>query len=163
MQRTKEILKHIPELDGVRGIAVLSVMMIHFYAPVQSSMPFGTWDSILRHGGSGVNVFFVLSGFLITSILVSTKSADNYPQAFYARRALRIFPLYIVFLVLFSGLHFPSYTSSVKTLSLTSASKFITGVFFPTGVLPCTSITARRLVTFGPSPSKSSSMLCGRL
>jgi peptidoglycan/LPS O-acetylase OafA/YrhL len=101
MQKTKEILQHIPELDGLRGIAILAVMLCHFQDPVEQSLPFGIVSKIIMHGGVGVDLFFVLSGYLITSILVSTKGTQNYFRAFYARRALRIFPLYFVVIALF--------------------------------------------------------------
>jgi len=107
MHKTREILGHVPELDGVRGIAVLIVMIRHFYTPVESALPFGVLDKVLVHGASGVDLFFVLSGFLITGILVSTKQATNYFQAFYARRALRILPLYVLVLIFFFWIAVP--------------------------------------------------------
>jgi len=107
MQRTTEVLSHISELDGVRGIAVLIVMIIHFYAPVRPSLPFGPLDKFLVHGSAGVDIFFVLSGFLITSILIATKPAQNYFRAFYARRVLRILPLYAVVMIAFFWIAVP--------------------------------------------------------
>lgn len=85
-------MRHIPELDGVRGLAILLVVLFHLKIPG------------MQMGWSGVDLFFVLSGFLITSILLATRGSANYFSAFYARRVLRIFPLYffilfVVFLV----------------------------------------------------------------
>lgn len=97
---------HIPALDGLRGIAILLVMMLHFNV---ITSPEGVVDRVLLHGAligwSGVDLFFVLSGFLITGILYRSKGQPGYFRNFYARRAVRIFPLYYaaltaVFLVL---------------------------------------------------------------
>ena len=85
----------VPALDGIRGIAVLLVLLHHLsnYLPHQSRA-FSAAAAVLRTGWVGVDLFFVLSGFLITGILLDTKYAPNYFQSFYARRVLRIFPLY---------------------------------------------------------------------
>ncbi len=101
MKGKGEVLRHIPELDGVRGIAVLAVMAAHFEDPVSRFMPLGWLSKVIDHGGAGVDLFFVLSGFLITGILVSTKESTNYFRTFYARRAVRIFPLYFLVVGLF--------------------------------------------------------------
>jgi peptidoglycan/LPS O-acetylase OafA/YrhL len=77
--------RHLPSLDGLRGLAVLMVLLFH------SEDVLGWWTS---HGYLGVTLFFVLSGFLITGILVDTRSSPNFFKSFYARRALRIFPVY---------------------------------------------------------------------
>lgn len=85
---------HIPALDGVRGVAVLLVILYHFASSMQV---LGIRSPLLvpfAFGWCGVDVFFALSGFLITGILLDTKGAHNYFKAFYARRILRIFPLY---------------------------------------------------------------------
>ncbi|HTR01818.1 MAG TPA: acyltransferase [Thermoanaerobaculia bacterium] len=96
----------IPELDGVRGIAILLVMLFHFQGVRPPGIPkFLTYPMIL--GWSGVDLFFVLSGFLITRILISTRGAPNYFSAFYARRILRIFPLYFVAVFLFFRVALP--------------------------------------------------------
>jgi peptidoglycan/LPS O-acetylase OafA/YrhL len=87
--------RHLVALDGVRGIAVLMVLLHHLQYVIPN--PSAGWDivkAVFYIGWTGVDLFFVLSGFLITSILLDTRSASNYFQSFYARRALRIFPLY---------------------------------------------------------------------
>lgn len=86
--------KKIPQLDGIRGIAVLLVLMDHA-GGTYSSLPF-QWA--LEKGWMGVDLFFVLSGFLITGILFDAKSSDGYFKNFYARRCLRIWPLYYALL-----------------------------------------------------------------
>lgn len=81
-------------LDGLRGLAILLVMMMHFVRPEGE----GLIRQVAGTGWIGVDLFFVLSGFLITGILLDTKSASGYYQSFYLRRMLRIFPLYYLFL-----------------------------------------------------------------
>lgn len=85
-------LTRISSLDGVRGLATLMVLSSHFLFQEQ----YGTawWWSLGQSGWLGVDLFFVLSGFLITGILLKTKGQSNYFGGFYYRRALRIFPLY---------------------------------------------------------------------
>jgi peptidoglycan/LPS O-acetylase OafA/YrhL len=107
MKDKRELLRHVPELDGVRGLAILMVMVLHFHDPVEAASPFGVVSRLIRNGGAGVDLFFVLSGFLITGILVSSKSSTNYFSAFYARRILRIFPLYLVVTGLFFAVALP--------------------------------------------------------
>ena len=87
-------------LDGVRGMAVLAVMLLHFtlFVPANGTEQFfGDW---LAAGWIGVDLFFVLSGFLITGILMDTRDDPHHFRNFYARRTLRIFPLYYAYLVL---------------------------------------------------------------
>jgi peptidoglycan/LPS O-acetylase OafA/YrhL len=92
---------HIPALDGIRGLAILLVL-IHHYGNSANGMgvdyplPFVrdlAWMTV-DIGWMGVDLFFVLSGFLITGILYEAKGTDKYFKNFYIRRALRIFPLY---------------------------------------------------------------------
>lgn len=81
--------RRVPALDGLRGLAVLLVLGVH------ASQPLG-WDAAtpLGAGWLGVDLFFVLSGYLITGILLATRERPGYFRVFYARRVLRIFPLY---------------------------------------------------------------------
>jgi len=87
--------RHAAPLDGIRGIAALLVVFHHcaqFIAP--SSPALRLIQSCLDFGWIGVDLFFVLSGYLITGILLDTRTAPNYFSSFYGRRVLRIFPLY---------------------------------------------------------------------
>jgi len=95
--------RHIPELDGLRGIAILSVLSYHlfwFTSPGGhwTGLPYALWK-IAQVGWAGVNLFFVLSGFLISRILISQKTEPFYFKRFYKRRILRILPLYLLTLV----------------------------------------------------------------
>jgi len=93
---------HDPRLDGVRGLAVLLVMLFHLthYGLARSAMD-KALTAIPSIGWSGVDPFFVLSGYLITGILLRSKHSSTYFRSFYARRILRIFPLYYTVLVFF--------------------------------------------------------------
>lgn len=103
---------HIPALDGVRGLAILMVMLFHFLPYGTPGQPWAIRAALLgiHVGQTGVDLFFVLSGFLITGILLDTKSNAHYFRNFYARRTLRIFPLYYGSLLLFMIL-LPNFTS----------------------------------------------------
>lgn len=93
--------EHIPALDGLRGIAIL--LVIPHNGDLFSGVSGWLWPiAMLVHAGwTGVQLFFVLSGYLITRGLMDTAGADNYYSAFYARRALRILPLYFLVLLVF--------------------------------------------------------------
>lgn len=86
--------QRIPQLDGVRGMAILLVMVHNLDA--FSVSPF---SYLTTYGWMGVDLFFVLSGFLITGILLDTKESERYFKNFYVRRCLRIWPLYYAVLL----------------------------------------------------------------
>ena len=90
-----------PALDGLRGIAILLVMPFHF---TKSFEAHGVADRILGSAAAtgylGVDLFFVLSGYLITTGLLQARGSGNYFSRFYARRVLRIFPLYYCLIAL---------------------------------------------------------------
>src|SRR5437879_42167 len=90
-----EMAKQIPQLDAVRGIAILLVIL-HNQSSVFPSLHL---ERLFANGWMGVDLFFVLSGFLITGILVDTKPSYGYFRNFYARRCLRIWPLYYALIV----------------------------------------------------------------
>jgi peptidoglycan/LPS O-acetylase OafA/YrhL len=86
--------KHLPQLDGLRGIAILIVVLGHLIV-----FNFGLGVGALGPVPPlGVDLFFVLSGFLITRILLDSRHQPNYFKSFYVRRALRIWPLYFAVL-----------------------------------------------------------------
>jgi peptidoglycan/LPS O-acetylase OafA/YrhL len=86
--------KYIPQFDGLRGLAILLVLVGH--SGFLEALPHG---AMLEYTRFGVDLFFVLSGFLITGILADSKRSPHYFRNFYVRRMLRIWPLY--YLVLF--------------------------------------------------------------
>jgi len=98
--------KHMPELDGIRGLAILGVLGSHIAGlsgimnAISPSLPEKLLSHLMVPMWGGVDLFFVLSGFLITGILLRTKASKNYFSSFYARRVLRIFPIYYLVLTL---------------------------------------------------------------
>lgn len=85
------IKPYYPGLDSLRGLAIILVIGFHNFDFLQ----------LFKYGWIGVDLFFVLSGFLITEILIKVKSTKNWLAKFYLKRILRIFPLYYVFLIIF--------------------------------------------------------------
>jgi peptidoglycan/LPS O-acetylase OafA/YrhL len=89
---------HVPLLDGVRGLAVLLLLAHQLVLDVlpDDGVPASArlLERLLQPGWIGVQMFFVLSGFLITGVLLDSKGKGGYFRSFYGRRVLRIFPLY---------------------------------------------------------------------
>lgn len=92
----------ILELDGIRGIAVIAVLVAHFCAPLA---PISRARQILELGTYGVDLFFLLSGYLITGILLKSREDTAYFRRFYARRAFRIFPIYYAYLAIYCAIY----------------------------------------------------------
>jgi peptidoglycan/LPS O-acetylase OafA/YrhL len=94
-------MKRIPELDGIRGVAICLVLIWHYFAAPLEVAP-GSALAYLQAAGrltwSGVDLFFVLSGFLIGGILLDTRERPDYFRRFYKRRFFRIVPIYAVVL-----------------------------------------------------------------
>jgi len=91
----------LPGLDGLRGLAILMVMAVHFVGNATPLTPAERFAvKLSSYGVLGVDLFFVLSGFLITGLLLDARGDPHYFRNFYARRTLRIFPLYYLVLAL---------------------------------------------------------------
>lgn len=96
--------RHLPALDGIRGLAILVVLLHHFTPAATGGTATTRWLlTVLHSGWVGVDLFFVLSGFLITGILLDTRHRPGYFRDFFARRALRIMPLYFGTLAVLFG------------------------------------------------------------
>src|SRR5690606_34393743 len=87
--------RHLPVLDGIRGLAILLVLLHHFGDGASRTNALGQWYfALVDPLWLGVDLFFVLSGFLITGILFDSRRSRGFFRNFYGRRAVRIFPLY---------------------------------------------------------------------
>jgi peptidoglycan/LPS O-acetylase OafA/YrhL len=119
---------HVPALDGLRGLAILLVLVEHF----TRLQPTTALEQLVSRGAAvgwvGVDLFFGLSGFLITGILLDAKGGQRFFRNFYLRRVLRIFPLYYGCLILvFIGLPHLGVLSSSETQNLISTQRWYWG------------------------------------
>lgn len=117
------MLTRIKELDGLRGVAVILVMAGHIFRRANEFTHHPTLyfiSSVASVGYVGVDIFFVLSGFLITSILINTRENQHYFKNFYMRRVLRIFPLYyavmLIVFMLIIPIKSPEFVSKIPQL-----------------------------------------------
>jgi peptidoglycan/LPS O-acetylase OafA/YrhL len=101
---SRDLSGRIPELDGLRGLAIAMVVTFHYFQlthVTQHASILSYLQSPARLGWSGVDLFFVLSGFLIGGILLDARNSTNYLQVFYTRRIFRIVPIYAAILLFF--------------------------------------------------------------
>ncbi len=94
---------HIDELDGIRGVAAILVVFHHIsqsFPAKPSSVALRIWLELTHAGWLGVDIFFALSGFLITRVLLGTRDRPHYYKNFYARRLLRLAPPYLLTLAM---------------------------------------------------------------
>jgi peptidoglycan/LPS O-acetylase OafA/YrhL len=110
----------MPELDSIRGVAVLAVILYHGLRWARDLSPYPVSQmrflSVMTLGQFGVNLFFVLSGFLITGLLLDSRSRPDYYRRFYIRRALRILPLYYGVLLVLAATRITSKSFLIMSL-----------------------------------------------
>jgi peptidoglycan/LPS O-acetylase OafA/YrhL len=125
--------QHFNSLDGIRGIAILMVFC-HHLCPVNGN-PVAILCSTLW---IGVDLFFVLSGFLITGVLYDTLQQPGFFRKFYARRALRLLPIYIVVvaLIMIAGVALGSHPTSWTLPYFVYGSNIIRELGLPDGIAP---------------------------
>lgn len=90
--------EYLPQLDGLRALAITLVLLSHCVVPPDEGLVAWATRHTISNGKLGVDLFFALSGYLITRILLGEKARPRYFSRFYARRALRIFPPYFALL-----------------------------------------------------------------
>ena len=150
--------QHIPQLDGIRGLAILMVVMSHYSEGTVGRGWEGLIYTTAQSGWIGVDLFFCLSGYLITGILLDTRDSVGYLRSFFMRRVLRIFPLYYVAVAI--------YFLFLRAMVTPGESKP-----HPLGSLHMASISLRRFsagptASSGPTgllPSRNSSIWLGLL
>jgi peptidoglycan/LPS O-acetylase OafA/YrhL len=113
----------VPILDGLRGSMLILILLVHFRSvrePTPGDWAEQSWHFVLDMAVFTLDVFFVLSGFLITRILIDAHGSDRYFSTFYGRRALRIFPVYYGFLIVYF-LVLPNVAAWADALALSPA------------------------------------------
>jgi peptidoglycan/LPS O-acetylase OafA/YrhL len=112
-------MKRVPQLDGIRGLAISLVLVWHYYVflPTPEISPVNAFfKKIFILSWSGVDLFFVLSGFLIGGILLDNRSAKNYYYTFYLRRICRILPLYFILIIPFMVVYLSKVWKNIPVL-----------------------------------------------
>lgn len=109
-------MRYIPELDGLRAFAIIGVLLVHSNFALQTP----ALEMYRSWGWIGVDLFFVISGYLITSILLASREQPGYYLNFYARRGLRIWPLYflLLFFVFVASPHLGDWANQRLDLSV---------------------------------------------
>jgi peptidoglycan/LPS O-acetylase OafA/YrhL len=121
MRREEPRRFYLPQLDGLRFVAFLAVFVFHFLQsarrPLSSSL-----IAVAEAGAFGVDLFFILSSFLITSLLLREQASEGqiHVRAFWVRRALRIWPLYFLFVGVFLLLNRPPGWYALGLLTFTT-------------------------------------------
>lgn len=113
----------MPELDVFRGIAITLVLVYHFFYWTSNTQPgkiANIFTQLTLFGWLGVNLFFVLSGFLITGILLTTKERPGYFRRFYTRRVRRIVPAYALCILLLLVFRMLSTGGLLQAISFTA-------------------------------------------
>ncbi|RXH58423.1 acyltransferase family protein [Granulicella sibirica] len=120
MENPLEKSRSIPSLDGLRALSVLAVILGHSRAALLDRIPF---NAAFRDGSKGVAVFFVISGFLITHLLLKELRRDETInlKRFYLRRTFRIFPPFYVFLIIVAVLGLLHEIQVTRTMLLIAA------------------------------------------
>jgi len=129
----------MPELDTIRGLAILGVLLYHGFYWARDLSVYSGWHRtflmLMSPGVFGVNLFFVLSGFLITGILLHSRHRQDYFRRFYFRRALRILPPYYLILLLLVIFKMTSLGFLAVSLAFSSNMAALFGLSISYGVL----------------------------
>lgn len=130
---------YMPELDAIRGLAILGVILYHGFYWVHDLSLYSFWQRVFMKtmsvGQYGVDLFFILSGFLITGILLDTRDRKDYYKRFYVRRALRILPAYYLTLVILVMFKITSKAFLWMSLLYSSNLSILFGITMSYGVL----------------------------